>query len=280
MHSKNIAALVVILLCTTVASQAWAHTTSLKLNFIEPAAGASAITWGSKSSASLNLSSGNGGKIKFKAKRFEDGGGGKITATGNNLVMDVVINGTPQVLQFPFDLVKGNGKISNVFLGLFKPDIIEIIDVTLQDSSANVFAEMGFTAFAGPNNALKSAMVQVEEGSFIRLAPSRDADVGIKAKKGGDLHLRFDKLKDVLGNDINSTGNWVEFEASVNGAAPSTHTSFFDIVNDSGEVDELLPTALGLSAGDSVRILRIDAFDPNGDRFSTLGVRIQNPPAP
>ncbi len=123
------------------------------------------------------------------------------------------------------------------------------------------------------NKALSSAMVQVEEGSFIRIAPSRDADVTWRTKKGGELKVRFDKLKDLSGNDINATGNRLDVEVTINGGAPQVLSFFFDIAHDSGEVD----ADLGLTAGDLVEIRRIDAYDPNGDRFATLGVRIQNP---
>jgi hypothetical protein len=255
---------------------ALAHQTSLKAVFIAVPASTSPVKFGPKTAVSVNLSSGNGGTIKLKLKKAVDAGGGKITATGNNLRMNVVMNGAAQTWQIPFDISNGNGKINNHLLGLVKPDIIQIVDMALEDSGGVAFGHFGFTNGAGPNKALASAIVQTEDGSFIRLAATRDADVSIKAKHGAELKVRFDKLHDTLGNDINAAGNRLEVKTIVNGT-PKTDNFSFDIVNDSGEVDVSIP---GLSTGDKVRIVSIEGFDPDNKRFAALGVRIQNPPAP
>lgn len=256
---------------------AGAHQTSLKATMVEAPGSTSAVAYGPRTRALLSLGSGGGGRIKLKVKRAEDGSGARATALGNHLRMDVVLNGAAETWRFPFDLVNGNGKISKVFLGLFSPDIIEIVDVALEDAGGEAFGVLGFVSGVGPSRALASAMVQVEEGSFIRLAPSRDADVSIRAKHGGNLKVRFDKLEDALGNAINSVGNRLEVEVDVNGTAPVSTTAFFDVVDDNGEADVALP---GLLPGDVVRVRRIDAYDPLGDRFATLGVRIRNPRLP
>lgn len=257
-------------------SVADAHITSLKASFIPSAGSTSAVKFGPKTGVSLSLSSGKGGVIKMKVKKLVDAVGGKISATGNNLRMDVIVKGTAATWLIPFDINNGNAKINNHPLGLFKPDIIEILDIKLQDSSGVAFGEFGFTNGAGPNKALASAMVQVNEGSPIKLADSRDADVTIKAKHGAELKVRFDKLHDGAGNDINAAGNRLEVQLLVNGT-PKTENFSFDVVNDSGEVAVSIP---GLGTGDKVEIVKLDAYDSANKRFATLGVRIQNPFAP
>ncbi len=265
--------LFVAVVCVGLSSPAAAHQTSLSATLIAVDGSVSPVKYGPKTNLRLSLSSGNGGKLKFKLKRAVDAGGNKITALGNTLRMEVILNGVPQSLQFPFDIINGNGKIGKALLGLVRPDIIEILEIVAEDQGGEPFATLGLIAGKGPTKALASAIVQVEEGSFIRVAPTRDSDISIKSKKGGELHVRFDKLRDALGEDINASGNRLELELAVNGVAPIVETFFFDIINDSGEVDE----NLGLTDGDVVEVLRADVYDPNGDRFATLGVRIQNP---
>lgn len=251
-----------------------AHQTSLNVSLVPIVGSVSPIKFGPKSAIRLGLSSGNGGKIKFKVKKTVDAGGNKITALGNKLVVEARLNGAPQTWEFPFDILNGNGKLPKTILGLVAPDIIQFLDIRAEDSSGEAFARSGFIAGKGPTKGVSCAMVQVDEGSPLLLAEERDSEVIIRTKHGGDLHISLDKVHDAGGNPITSLGNKVELEMVINGGAPTVVTyPSYDIVDDRGD----LGANLGLTDGDTVEFRRIDIFDPSGNRFATFGVKIRNP---
>lgn len=253
-----------------------AHQTSLNASLVAIDGSTSPIKFGDKSSMRLGLSSGNGGLIKFKVKKMEDAGGGKITALGNKVIIDAVLNGAPQTWEFPFDILNGNGKLPKTLLGLFKPDIIQFLEIRAEDSSGEAFAQAGFVGGKGPTKGISSAMVQVSEGSPILLAEERDSEVIIRTKKGGDFHISLDKVHDAQGNPVTSLGNRIELEMEINGAPVTNVYDPYDIVDDRGDLD----VNMGLSDGDVVLVKRVDIYDPNGDRFATFGVKIRSPKAP
>lgn len=250
-----------------------AHQTSLNVSLVAVHGNASPVKFGPKSAMRLGLSSGNGGTIKFKVKKLVDGVGGKITAPGNKLVIDAKLNGAAQTWEFPFDISNGNGKLPKTTLGLTAPDIIQFLEIRAEDSGGVAFARSGFVAEKGPTKGVSSAMVQVDEGSPILLAEDRDSEVIIRTKKGGDFHISLDKVHDAQGSPITSLGNTIELEIVINGAAPTTRSYPYDIVDDRGDLD----VGLGLSPGDLVEVRRVDIFDSLGDRFATFGVKIRSP---
>jgi hypothetical protein len=126
----------------------------------------------------------------------------------------------------------------------------------------------------GPLRALHSGVIQVHGStSPILLAPTRDADVALSTKKGGEVKARFESVRDAGGGLTNATDNRMEFELSVNGGAPEVRQTSFAFV----EGQALIKLFLGLSTGDVVAIRRLDFFDRDNIRFATVGVRILNP---
>lgn len=250
-----------------------AHQTSLNASLVPIDGSVSPVKLGASSSIRLGLSSNNGGRIKFKAKKLQDADGNKITAAGNKIVIDALLNGAPQTWEFEFDLLNGNGKLPRLLLGLFAPDIIQFLEIRAEDAAGEPFARVGLVAEKGPTKAVSSAMVQVDEGSPILLAENRDSEVIIRSKKGGNFHISLDKVLDAAGDPITSLGNRIELEIVVNGAAPVTRTYPYDIVDDRGDLD----VDLGFADGDVVEVRRIDIFDPSNRRFATFGVKIRNP---
>ncbi len=251
-----------------------AHQTSLNVSLVPIDGSVSPIKFGSKSAIRLGLSSGNGGKIKFKVKKTVDAAGDKITALGNKLVIDATLNGAPQTWEFSFDILNGNGKLPKTLLGLVAPDLIQFLEIRAEDSSGVAFARSGFIAGKGPTKGVSSAMVQVDEGSPILLATDRDSEVIIRTKHGGDFHISLDKVHDAGGNPITSFDNTIELEVVINGGAPTVLSYHpYDIIDDRGDLD----VNLGLSDGDVVEVRRVDIFDPSGDRFATFGVKIRSP---
>lgn len=250
-----------------------AHQTSLNVSLVAIDGSTSDVKFGDKSSMRLGLSSNNGGQTKFKVKKMVDAVGGKITAPDNKLVIEAFLNGVEQTWEFDFDIVNGNGNLPKMTLGLTAPDIIQFVDIRAEDAGGTAFARSGMIGGKGPNKAVSSAMVQVDEGSPILLAEDRDSEVIIRAKKGGLFHISLDKVHDAGGNPITAFGNTIELELVINGGAPTVRTYDYEIIDDRGDLD----VGLGLADGDVVEVRRVDIFDSSNDRFATFGVKIRNP---
>jgi hypothetical protein len=253
-------------------SPAEAHQTSLNATLTEVVGSPSPIELSSSTRAKVSLSSSKGGRIRLKLRKTVDSLGAPIDALGNALELDLVVNGAPQSVSLPFDIENGNGKAELPTLGLVSPDLIEILDIRLVDQNADAFAALGFSVGSGPSKALSSALIQVVGASPIFLAATRDADITLRTVLGGLLTARFDKLADIFGLPINDAGCEMQLELTVNGVN-DLRTVSFDIIGGDAHIQE----NLGLSEGDVVEIERIDFYDSGGDRFATLGVRIQNP---
>lgn len=99
------------------------------------------------------------------------------------------------------------------------------------------------------------------------------ARAGGGTKHGGDFHISLDKVHDALGNPITSLGNAIELELVINGTPTTLTYPSYDIIDDRGDLD----VNMGLGAGDVVVFVRCDIFDPDGDRFAQMGVKIRNP---
>ncbi len=134
-----------ILICLFVflSSPASAHQTTLVTTLISADGSTSPIVLDAKSRVKLSLSSGKGGVIKFKLTKALDSNGQRITAAGNSLEIDAIVKGVPQQVSIPFDINNGNAKVNNFPLNLVKPDIIQILGITLEDQSGETFATLG-----------------------------------------------------------------------------------------------------------------------------------------
>ena len=251
-----------LLWCATPAT---AHHTSLQVPLVPVPGTASLVLLSGP--AHIEFIPQHGGEIRFVFSGAKDRTTGKsITALGNTLEIDLVINGIPEQKTFPFDIKGSKARGTLPGLGLAPFDLVEVKAVAMLDHAGNQFGTMGLK-YPGPS--LSSALIQVfDTPSDLHLALTKDADVALTTMKGGTFTMRLDKV-----SPAPRAGNKAELEIAKNGGAPIVFEFPFAI-NSHGVAKVVANLNLGLVAGDVIEIRRIDLFDADGDRFATLGIRI------
>ena len=91
----------------------------------------------------LLISSEDEGEVFFIIAGAEDSTGSDIDNEGNELVLDLKVNGAPQTFSFDFNLDDGFGLVSDD-LDLDEGDEVEVAQVRVQDPSGNTFGVAGF----------------------------------------------------------------------------------------------------------------------------------------
>ena len=90
----------------------------------------------------LLISGGNEGRASFIIFGVEDPGGDDVDNEGNKLVLVLKVNGTSQTFTLNFDLDDGFSSVSDD-LNLDDEDEAEVVQVSVQDPSANTFGVPG-----------------------------------------------------------------------------------------------------------------------------------------
>lgn len=90
----------------------------------------------------LLISSEDEGGVFFTIFGVEDSSGNDVDNEGNELVLDLKVNGASQTFSFDFDLDDGVGSVSND-LDLDEEDEVEVVQVRVQDPSGNIFGVPG-----------------------------------------------------------------------------------------------------------------------------------------
>jgi hypothetical protein len=127
-----------------------AHQTSFGGHFVQVVGGASPILLGEDSKARLFISAERGGVVSLMLIRATDAAGQKIDAANNTMRLEVVINGSPQTLDFPFTITSGRASIGGEKLGLVKPDRIAVVSAQLLDANGVAFGTLGARILDGP----------------------------------------------------------------------------------------------------------------------------------
>jgi len=252
---------------------AWGgNTQHVQARIASVAGGSSPITFGSRGNGLFRATERRGGKLRAKLAGLTDATGFPIDALGNTLHVDLVVNGVPQSVDYPFDLVHGRARVGES-LGLVNGDSYEISNMELRDPTGVPFGVIGIPA-GWRGNVMKASLVEVvtSPGSLGLL---KGAGAQIRIKNGtAHVQLSLSKVIDANGDGVTTSGNRVEFEYDLNGVGPNVLTIPFDLVD--GGTD-LITGELAIGASDVLRTRRIDVFDSAGNRFVTLGVRVLHP---
>ena len=259
-----------------VSGEARAHKKSL--NFaVGPVLGTASPLRIAKSGV-FRISQYGGGLLALVLPKVFDPAGAKANAAGNEIHLDLRVNGVPRSATMPFDVVNGKAKAGG-FLSdpqdIFKGDLVEVVAMGAYDASGRRFGMLGVSPEAN-HPVLRSGLVFViDSASPIRF--SRGGDALVRTREGY-MNSGFDKLLDSSGEKIDSPGIYVEGEYSIDGGPFQVGTYSYDIVNGrsrpGGRPHTYLP---GLAFAQTVEVKRVDVFDAVGNRFATLGVKIVSP---
>ena len=259
-----------------VSGEARAHKQSL--NFaVGPVLGTASPLRIAKSGV-FRISQYGGGLLALVLPKVFDPAGAKANAAGNEIRLDLRVNGVPRSATMPFDVVNGKAKAGG-FLSdpqdIFKGDLVEVDAMGAYDASGRRFGMLGVSPEAN-HPVLRSGLVFViDSASPIRF--SRGGDALVRTREGY-MNSGFDKLLDSSGEKIDSPGIYVEVEYSIDGGPFQVGTYSYDIVNGrsrpGGRPHTYLP---GLAFAQTVEVKRVDVFDAVGNRFATLGVKIVSP---
>jgi len=263
------------------ASPASAHKMSLKLG-IGPLVGSTSPVQIQKAGV-LSITGFAGGTVVLALKDMRDQNGVKMNVFGNELRMELRVNGVPTSVAYPFDIKNGKGTMRSVLTpaqDLFKGDLVELIDVDLVDPNGVQFGVLGVPA--GTRIPIyKSALVYVID-SLSPIHFSRGGDSRLKLRDNGNLNTGFDGLRDDQGDRITSPQVKVEIVIVRNGGAPELHFYQYDIVRGRSVPNGRPHVDLGLDVNETVEVRRLDVLDNAGNRFATMGLKILAPrdPAP
>lgn len=259
-----------------VSGEARAHKQSLNFS-VGPVLGTASPLRIAKSGV-FRISQYGGGQLALVLPKVFDAAGAKANAAGNEIRLDLRVNGVPRSATMPFDVVNGKAKAGG-FLSdpqdIFKGDLVEVVAMGAYDASGRRFGMLGVSPEAN-HPVLRSGLVFViDSASPIRF--SRGGDALVRTREGY-MNSGFDKLLDSSGEKIDSPGIYVEVEYSIDGGPFQVGTYSYDIVNGrsrpGGRPHTYLP---GLSFAQTVEVKRVDVFDAVGNRFATLGVKIVSP---
>ena len=259
-----------------VSGEARAHKQSLIFS-VGPAVGPASPLRIAKSGV-FRISQYGGGLLALVLPKVFDPAGAKANAAGNEIHLDLRVNGVPRSATMPFDVVNGKATAGG-FLSdpqdIFKGDLVEVVAMGAYDASGRRFGMLGVSPEAN-HPVLRSGLVFViDSASPIRF--SRGGDALVRTREGY-MNSGFDKLLDSSGEKIDSPGIYVEVEYSIDGGPFQVGTYSYDIVNGrsrpGGRPHTYLP---GLAFAQTVEVKRVDVFDAVGNRFATLGVKIVSP---
>lgn len=273
---KRLAALLSCAILLASAPEAQAHKQSMKLS-IGPA-------WGSTSplritkTATLNILQYAGGAIALTLREVRDRSGARANAEGNELRLDLRVNGVPRSVVLSFGVEEGKTKLKGFLSSprdIFKGDVVELVSLGLFDSQGRRFGVLGALPGAQLPILQSGVVFVVDSLSAIRFL--RGGDTLIRLRDDGYMNSGFDKLLDPAGHKIDAPGVRVDVELSVNGGAPEVRSYSYDIVRGRSRPGGRPHTYLGLDVSDNVEIRRVDIYDGDGNRFATLGVKIVSP---
>lgn len=259
-----------------VSGEARAHKQSLNFS-VGPVLGTASPLRIAKSGV-FRISQYGGGLLALVLPKVFDAAGAKANAAGNEIRLDLRVNGVTRSATMPFDVVNGKAKAGG-FLSdpqdISKGDLVEVVAMGAYDASGRRFGMLGVSPEAN-HPVLRSGLVFViDSASPIRF--SRGGDALVRTREGY-MNSGFDKLLDSSGEKIDSSGIYVEVEYSIDGGPFQVGTYSYDIVNGrsrpGGRPHTYLP---GLSFAQTVEVKRVDVFDAVGNRFATLGVKIVSP---
>lgn len=218
-----------------------------------------------------------GGKLVFNLKALRTLAGLKLDAPGNQLRLDLKVNGTPTTTVLPFEIRDGKATVRASLtptLNLVKGDRIEITSVGLYDQDGIRFGTMGVPPGTRSPIVSSSLIYAVESTSPVRF--SKGGDTRIKLRDSGNFNSGFDTLLDPAGQRISHPGVTVELGLVRNGV-PSTFAYSYDIVRGRSVPNGRPVAEVGLAMTETVEITRLDVFDNTHQRFATLGMKVVAP---
>ncbi|MFM7140915.1 MAG: hypothetical protein ACKO2K_03240 [Alphaproteobacteria bacterium] len=225
----------------------------------------------------LRVSQYGGGQLSLVLPAVRDAAGKKVTAPGNEIRLELRVNGVARSAVLPFDVVDGKAKAKGFLSSpqdIFKGDLVEVLSMGAYDSSGVRFGMSGVTPEANHPVVRTGLVFVIDSQSQIRF--SRGGDVLVRTREGY-MNSGFDKLLDPQGQKIDSPGVRVEVEYSVNGGPSQVESYSYDIVNGRSRPCGRPHTNLGLTFDETVEVKRVDVFDADGNRFATMGVKIVSP---
>ena len=174
------------LLLLVTPSPVLAHRTSLQAPLVPVVGSVSPIVLSQP--GQITFTPLRGGQIKFRLSRATDGTGHVITASGNTLELDLVVNGVPRLETVPFDIRAGRARGVIPSLNLVRQDLVEVKRVELRDSGGARFGALGVQA---PRPSLASSLIRVAGSpSAFQLSPMGGAEVKLSPAGGGALTVR------------------------------------------------------------------------------------------
>lgn len=276
MRPRSLFALLVAAAALVVGpGSARAHKQSMYLSVGPVVGGASPLVIAK--AGGLRISQYGGGQVSLVLPAVRDAAGKKVTSAGNEIRLELRVNGVARDATLPFDVVDGKAKAKGFLSNpedIFKGDLVEVVSMGAYDSSGVRFGLIGVTPEAN-HPVLRTGLVFViDSQSPIRF--SRGGDVLVRTREGY-VNSGFDKLLDAQGQKIDSPGVRVEVEYSVNGATPVVESYSYDIVNGRSRPGGRPHANFALSFDETVEVRRVDVFDADGNRFATMGVKIVSP---
>ena len=261
------------LLCA--AAPARAHKQSMYLS-VGPVVGSTSPLVITKAGG-LRISQYGGGQVSLVIPAVRDAAGNKVDAQGNEIRLELRVNGVAREATLPFDVVDGKVKAKGFLSSpqdIFKGDLVELVSMGAYDASGVRFGLIGVTPEANHPVVRTGLVFVIDSASPIRF--SRGGDVLVRTREGY-VNSGFDKLLDPMGEKIDSPGVRVEVEYSVNGGPPEVESYSYDIVNGRSRPGGRPHANFGISFDQTVEVRRIDVFDADGNRFATMGVKIVSP---
>ncbi|MFM8409892.1 MAG: hypothetical protein ACKOCT_06405, partial [Alphaproteobacteria bacterium] len=205
----------------------------------------------------LRVSQYGGGQLSLVLPAVRDAAGKKVTAPGNEIRLELRVNGVARSAVLPFDVADGKAQAKGFLSSpqdIFKGDLVEVLSMGAYDSSGVRFGMIGVTPEANHPVVRTGLVFVIDSQSQIRF--SRGGDVLVRTREGY-MNSGFDKLLDPQGQKIDSPGVRVEVEYSVNGGPSQVESYSYDIVNGRSRPGGRPHTNLGLTFDETVEVKRV-----------------------
>lgn len=261
-----------------VPSLAAAHKQGMHLSIGPVAGNVSPVQIGK--AGALVLRPFGGGKLVLSLRGLRNLAGFKLEAPGNELRLDLRVNGVPRSVVLPFDVRKGKGTVRSSITpsqALYKGDLVEVRGVDLFDQDGIRFGTIGVAPGTRTPILSSSLIYVIDSTSPIRF--SRGGDTRLKLRDDGNFNTGFDTLLDAAGDEITHPGVTVELDL-VRDGAPAPFSYSYDIVHGRSVPDGRPVVQIGLQMTENVEVERLDVFDNGHVRFATLGMRVVAPRRP